>query len=72
MINHLWMGWVPQDVDKGDQLRQLGEMYWACGKELQVSLQAMATPSEHWVDVALLLAWAQVLVDMYSSLGYCR
>ena len=25
LINHLWMDWLPQDMDKADQVRQLGE-----------------------------------------------
>ena len=58
LINHLWMGWLPQDIDNANQLRQLGEMYWAYGKELQVLLPAMATSPKHWVDVPLLVARA--------------
>ena len=51
------MGWLPQDVDKADQLRQQREMYWVCGKELQVLLLAMATLPEHWVEVPPLMAY---------------
>ena len=47
-------------------------MYWACGEELQVLLPAKATLPECWVDVPLLLAHAQLLVDTNNSLGHCR
>ena len=47
-------------------------MYWACGKELQVLLLAMATLPERWVDVPPLVARAQLLVDTHDSLGHCR
>ena len=43
LINHLWTGWLPQDVDEANQLRQLGEICQACGNKLQVLLLAMAT-----------------------------
>ena len=46
-------------------------MYWACSEELQVLLPAMATLPEHWVDVPLLVAHAQLLVDTHHSLGHC-
>ena len=42
-----------------------------CGKELQVSLLAMATSPEHWVDVPLLMASVQLLVDVHDSLRHC-
>ena len=71
LINHLWMGWLPQDVDKANRLRQLGEMHRACGKEFQVLLLAMATSPKHWVDIPLLMARAQLLVDTHDSLGHC-
>ena len=45
-------------------------MYWACGKEVQVLLLAMATSPEHWVDVPLLVAHAQLLADTHVSLGH--
>ena len=66
------MGWLPQDVDEDNQLRQLGDMYRACGNELQVLLPAMANLPECWVDVPLLMAFEQLLVDTHNSLGHCR
>ena len=24
LIDHLWMGWLPKDMDEANQLRQLG------------------------------------------------
>ena len=71
LIDHLWTGWLPQDMDKANQLRQLGEMYWVSGNELQVLLPAMATSPECWVDVPLLMAHAQLLADTHDSLGHC-
>ena len=64
------MGWLPQDMDEADQLRKLGEIHWACGKELQVLLPAMASLPKCWVDVPLLVAHAQLLSDMHNSLGH--
>ena len=46
LIDHLWMGWLPQDVEKADQFRHLGEMYWPCSNGLQVLLLATATSPE--------------------------
>ena len=50
------MDWLPQDVNEANRLRQMGEMYWECSKELQVLLLSMATLPEFWVDVPLLMA----------------
>ena len=70
LIDHLWMGWLPQDMDEANHFRWLGEMYWACSKELQVLLPVMATFLERWVDVPPLVAYAQLLVDKHDSLGH--
>ena len=69
LIDHLLMGWMPQDVDKANQVKQLGEMYWACSNELQVLVLAIATLPEHWLDIQWLVAWAQLLTDTHNSLG---
>ena len=66
------MGWLPQDVDEANQLRQVGEIYQAYCKELQVLILAMATLPECWMDIPLLVAHAQLLVDIHDSLGHCR
>ena len=58
LINHLWTGWLPQDVDEADQLRQMGEIYQVCSEELQVLLLTTATWPKHWVDVPPLMACA--------------
>ena len=65
------MGWLPKDVDEADRLRKLGEIYWVCGKELQVLLPATATSPKRWVDVPPLVAYAQLLANMHNSLGHC-
>ena len=70
LIDHCWMGWMPQDMDETNQLRQLGEIYWAGGNELQVLLLAMATLSKCWVDVPLLVACAQLLADTHDPLEH--
>ena len=70
LINHLWIGWLPQNMDEADQLKQLGEMYQACGKKLQVFLPAMATSPKHWVYIPLLMAHAPLLVETHYSLGH--
>ena len=71
LINYLWAGWLPQDVDKADRLQQVGEMYWACGNEVQALLPATATSTKLWMDDPLLVACAQLLVDTHNSLGHC-
>ena len=43
LIDHLWTGWLPQDMDKAEEVRQLGETYWACGNELLVLLSTTPT-----------------------------
>ena len=68
LISHLWTGWLPQYVDEANQLRLLGEMYWACSNKLQVHLLATATSSEHWVNIPPLLASTQLMVDTHVSL----
>ena len=72
LIDHLWIGWLPQDMNEADRLRQLGERYQACGREVQVLFLATATSPKHWVDVPPLMAGAQPLADTYDSLGNCR
>ena len=59
-------------MDEADQLRKLGEIYRVCVEELQVLILAMATSPEHWVDIPLLVAHAQLLADTHDSLGHCR
>ena len=66
------MGWLPQDVNEANQLRKLGEIYWASRKEVQVLLLATATSPKCWVDVPTLVVHAELLVDTYDSLGHCR
>ena len=58
-------------MDKADQVTQLGEVYRACGNELQVLVLAMATSPEHWVDVTPLVAHEQLLADIHDTLGHC-
>ena len=72
LIDHLWKGWLTQDVDEADRVRQLGGIYWVCSNELQVLLLAMATLPKHWVDIPMPVAWAQLLADTHDSLLHCR
>ena len=71
LIDYLWTSWLPQDVDKADQLRQLGEMYWACSKVLQVLLPAMATLPDNLVGIPPLMVRALLLANTHDSLGHC-
>ena len=66
------MGWLTQDMNEADQVRQMGEMYQVCNNKLQVLLSTTATLPKRWVDVLLLMARAQFLADMHDSLGHCR
>ena len=66
LIGHLWTGWLAQDVDKVDQLKQLGEIYRVCINELQVLLLATANLPNHWVDVLPFMTQAQLLADTYN------
>ena len=66
------MGWLPQDMDKADQVKQLREMYQVCSNQLQVLPLAMVTLPKYLVNVPPFMAWGQLLVDRHNSLGYCR
>ena len=57
LIDHLWMGWFPQDMDEANQEKQLGEMYQVGSNELQVLFTANITLLECWVNVPLLVAF---------------
>ena len=58
-------------MDEANWLRELEQMYWVYGKELQVLLLATATLPEYWVNVPRLVACAQLLADTHDSLGHC-
>ena len=42
-----------------------------CSKELQDLLLATATLPKCWVDILLLVAHGQLLVDTHNSVGHC-
>ena len=47
-------------------------MYQECVEELQVFIPATATLPKCWLDLPLLVACAQLLVNTHNSLGHCR
>ena len=71
LIDHLWMGWLPQDVDEANRLGSWGRCIVCAAKKLQVLFLASATLPERWVDAPPLMAHAQLLAHTNNSLGNC-
>ena len=67
LINQLWTGWLPQDVDMANRAKQMEETYWTFSEELHVLLPPTSTSPNLWVDAPLLVAHTQLLVDVNHS-----
>ena len=51
LIEHIWMGCLPKDIDEANQVTQLGETHQAYSNKLKVLLLAMGTfLSDGWMS----------------------
>ena len=55
LMDYLWTGALPQDLDECNRLIKLGETYHAQDDELQVLLPAARHWQERWVNVPPLM-----------------
>ena len=51
LMDYLWIGTLPQDPDKCDQLIKLGETYRMQDDKLQVLLPVARHRKERWVNI---------------------
>ena len=51
LIDHLWVGYEPEDPDERERITRLAEYYRAQASELQVLSPDAVTGEERWVNV---------------------
>ncbi len=70
-MDHLWTGWLPDDLTETDRIQHLAKYYRARDSELQVHIPKTATEPDRWVDVPPLVTRPRLLMDTHDSLGHC-
>ena len=69
MIDYLWTGHLPEDVDEVDRVKELAQRYRAHGNKLQI--KAWTPLGQTWVEVPPVPTRKKLVIDTHHTLGHC-
>ena len=70
LIDHLWAGYEPEDVDESALVCRLAEANRPHGKELQVRVPGGLGYGPRWVNVPPMVTREQLVADTHQCLGH--